>query len=219
MVARFDPHIAKLIEYWIPTQNRIWGNCPKISENNTDHSGSSRYVNIATMINLVQQQSCGIANVLQFSIQNHKQIWFTEWSENKIGKIEWNQKLPFSVETRPHKDLTVKRGETREIIVDVSYSTKRMPSIQSNNNQSLVSYISPPHLIVSGTFTPTGYLDNSSGFFDRQISKIPINKEGEAEIRFSFTPHMTLKPGEYTIMLGAANDYVAVSKALKIKVT
>jgi hypothetical protein len=76
-------------------------------------------------------------------------------------------------------------------------------------------------LIVSGTFTPTGYLNNSSGFFDRQISKIPINKEGngKAEVHFSFTPHMTLKPGEYTMMVGAADDSVVVSKALKIKVT
>ena len=115
--------------------------------------------------------------------------------------------------------MTVKRGETREIIVDVSYSTKGIPSKQSNNNQSIVSCISPPHLIVSGTFTPTGYLDNSSGFFDRQISEIPINNEEKAEIHFSFTPHMTLKPGEYTMMLGAANNDVAVSKALKIRVT
>lgn len=163
----------------------------------------------------------GIANVLQFSVQNHKQIWFTEWSENKIGKINANQKLPFSVETKPHRDLTVKRGETREIMVDVSYSTKGIPSIQSNNNQSLVSHISPPHLIVSGTFTPTGYLDNSSGFFDRQISKIPINKEGngKAEVHFSFTSHMTLKPGDYTMLVSAADDSVVVSKALKIRVT
>src|SRR5581483_3267995 len=114
MVARFDPNTMKLIEYWIPTQNRIWGNCPNISENSTDHNGSG-YVNIATTINLVQHQSCGIANVLQFSAQNHKQIWFTEWSENKIGKIDANRKLPFSVETKPHSDLTIKRGETREI--------------------------------------------------------------------------------------------------------
>lgn len=220
MVARFDPNTMKLIEYWIPTQNRIWGNCPNITENNTDHNGS-RYVNIATTINLVQHQSCGIANVLQFSVQNHKQIWFTEWSENKIGKIDANRKLPFSVETKPHSDLTIKRGETREIIVYISYSTKGILSKQSNNNQSLVSYISTPHLIVSGTFTPTGYLNNSSGFFDRQISKIPINKEGngKAEVHFSFTPHMTLKPGEYTMMVGAADDSVVVSKALKIKVT
>lgn len=221
MVARFNPHTLKLIEYWIPTQNRIWGNCPNISKYNTDNSSSSSgsYVNIAVTLNLVQQQSCGIANVLQFSIHDHRQVWFSEWSENKIGKIEENQNIPFSIETKPNKDLTVKRGETYEIIVYVGYSNGGQS--RSHNNQSSVSYIStPPHLIVSGSFTPTGHLGNSSGFFDKQISNIQLHKKGKVEeVHFYFTPSMTLKPGEYTMMLGIADDSVAVSKALKINVT
>ncbi len=62
-IARFDPVTNTLYEYWIPTQNRLWGDCPPSSK------------------------TCGIANVLQFSNGENGQTWFTELSENKIGSI------------------------------------------------------------------------------------------------------------------------------------
>ncbi len=43
------------------------------------------------------------------ALQNN-QIWFTEWSENKIGKIYAAKKLPFSIITSPQKELSVNRG-------------------------------------------------------------------------------------------------------------
>ena len=63
MIARFDPVNNTLYEYWIPTQDRLWGDCPPSSK------------------------ACGIANVLQFSRGANGQTWFAEWSENKIGSI------------------------------------------------------------------------------------------------------------------------------------
>jgi virginiamycin B lyase len=42
-IARFQPSDKTLYEYWIPTQNRLWGNCPPTS------------------------RTCGVANALQFS--------------------------------------------------------------------------------------------------------------------------------------------------------
>ncbi len=53
-----------------------------------------------------------------------KQIWFTEWSENKIGKIDVSDRhLPFSVgvsySESDSKELTIKRGESEKINVKV----------------------------------------------------------------------------------------------------
>ncbi len=62
-IARFDPVNNTLYEYWIPTQDRSWG----------DWTPSSK--------------TCGIANVLQFARGENGQTWFTELSENKIGSI------------------------------------------------------------------------------------------------------------------------------------
>jgi len=99
-IARFDPVNNTLYEYWIPTQDRLWGDCP----------GSSK--------------TCGIANVLQFSRGEHGQTWFTEWSENKIGSIapithNSNLQLPFSVSTSPQQ-LTIRRGQSVEIKLNIS---------------------------------------------------------------------------------------------------
>jgi virginiamycin B lyase len=101
-IARFDPVNSTLYEYWIPTQDRLWGDCPPSSK------------------------TCGIANVLQFARGENGQTWFTELSENKIGSIDpssYNNKgshqLPFSVSASPPK-LTIKSGESLEIKVNIS---------------------------------------------------------------------------------------------------
>ncbi|HYA84644.1 MAG TPA: hypothetical protein VEH06_14530 [Candidatus Bathyarchaeia archaeon] len=102
-IARFDPVTNTLYEYWIPTQNRLWGDCPPSSK------------------------TCGIANVLQFSNGENGQTWFTELSENKIGSIDpstyynnnGSHQLCFSVSTSP-SELTIKRGQSVEINLNIS---------------------------------------------------------------------------------------------------
>ena len=102
-IARFDPINNTLYEYWIPTQDRSWGDCPPSSK------------------------TCGIANVLQFSSGENGQTWFTELSENKIGSIassaynnnNGSHQLPFSVSASP-PELTIKRGQSVEIKVNIS---------------------------------------------------------------------------------------------------
>ena len=138
-IARFDPVTNTLYEYWIPTQNRLWGDCPPSSK------------------------TCGIANVLQFSNGENGQTWFTELSENKIGSIapststynnnNGNHQLPFSVSTSPPQ-LTIKRGQSVEIKVNISSGAS---SLSSDIN-----------MVSSGTFTPTGDLGNSTGSFSEQ---------------------------------------------------
>jgi virginiamycin B lyase len=186
-IARFDPSNMKLTEYWIPTQNRIWANCPP--SNNTNANGS---------------QKCGIANALQFSIRNNnKQVWFTEWSENKIGKLDTKSHLPFSVTISPQKELTIKRGETREIKVKV---TSTVPSSFAKSNI---------HMIASGTLTPTGDLGNSTGSFSQE--GFSINAGGKSkQVSFTFKPSLDLKPGHYVLMIGAENEAVTYLRAIKV---
>ena len=92
-IARFGPQTQTLVEYWIPSQNENWGNCPE---------GSA---------------TCGIANAVQFSVGPGGQAWFTEWSENKIGTVK-NPDAPFSVSAPG--EVTVEKGESVEVKVDVS---------------------------------------------------------------------------------------------------
>ena len=189
-MARFDPSNMKLTEYWIPTQNRLWGICSSGGNNN----GSN--------------QTCGIANVLQFSISNNnKQVWFTEWSENKIGKLDTKSHLPFSVVVSPQKELTIKRGESRDIKVKVTASHSASYFPKSN----IV------HMIASGTFTPTGDFGNSTGYFSQESFSINSDVKSK-QVTFTFRPSMDLTPGKYVLMIGAEDEAVSNLRAIKLNV-
>src|SRR5919112_1852357 len=136
-IARFDPSNMELIEYWVPTQNRLWGVCS--NDDNNSGSSSNNIVSINS-----NEETCGIANVLQFSIGQDGddgedyQVWFTEWSENKIGKLEVDDddgNLPFSITVfESDKELTIKRGEREEIQVRVKAAESPSSSSSSLDN-------------------------------------------------------------------------------------
>jgi virginiamycin B lyase len=171
-IGRFNPANMTLVEYWIPTQNKLFGLC---------NPGS---------------QTCGIGNVLQFSVGQNNQVWFTEWSEDKIGRVDTQKHLPFSVST-PIKELTIKKGESAEIKVTIN--------TPSNENVNMTA---------SGTFTPTGGLGNSTGSFSEESFSIAAGKP--KQVSFIFTPSVDLKPGDYMLMIGAENDAISYIMAVKI---
>jgi virginiamycin B lyase len=178
-IARFEPSNGTLYEYWIPTQDRQWGNCPPNS------------------------QTCGIANALQFSTAHNGQTWFTEWSENKIGNLTpYYKQLPFSVSVST-QELIIKRGQPVVIKVNVSGTTATLSN-------------STVKMIASGTFTPGGDLGNPTGSFSQEFFSIP-HMHSIKQVSFIFTPASDLKPGEYSLMLGAQNKEVGILKAVKVQ--
>lgn len=209
-IARFDPSNMKLIEYWVPTQNRLWGVCSNDDNNN---GGSNNNIISSNS----SKETCGIANVLQFSIgRDHDgedyQIWFTEWSENKIGKLEVDddddKNLPFSITVfESDKELTMERGEREKIQVRVK-AAESPPSSSSLDNI---------RMIASGTFTSTGDLGNSIGYFTEQ--SISMDAGEEREVSFTFIPSTDLKPGDYVLMIGAENNSISYLRAIKIRIT
>ena len=215
-IGRFDPHDMTLIEYWVPSQNRLWGSC-----GSSDIDGSA------------SNQRCGIANVLQFSINpenhnynnnknsrhddnNHQNIWFTEWSENKIAKVNADHKLlPFSVtlSSIPHnKEITIKRGESKEINVKVIPKDSSSLSTISGN-----MYI---HMIASSTFTSTGDFGNSTALFSKEWLSIDKESDNNSnhDVSFTFTPSKDLKPGQYILMIGAEDDAISYQRAIKLRI-
>jgi virginiamycin B lyase len=120
------PSNMTLIEYWIPTQDRQWGLCPPQTT----------------------AEDCGIANALQFSAGGgkNKEVWFTEWSENKIGRLNGEEKLPVLVSIPNAQALdttTIKKGQPIEVKVDLK--------ALSNNTTSI-------KMLSAGTFTQNGAL-------------------------------------------------------------
>jgi virginiamycin B lyase len=208
-IARFDPSNMKLIEYWVPTQNRLWGVC-----SNDDNNGGIG--NNSIISSNSSKQTCGIANILQFSIGQDRdgedyQIWFTEWSENKIGKLEVDddddRTLPFSITAfESDKELTTERGEREKIQIRVKATESPLSSSSLDNIR----------MIASGTFTSTGDLGNSIGYFTEQ--SISMDAGEEREVSFTFIPSTDLKPGDYVLMIGAENDSISYLRAIRITV-
>jgi virginiamycin B lyase len=74
------------------------------------------------------------------------------------------------------------------------------------------------HMIVSGTFTPTGDLGNSTANFNKNSFTIDTSKNIE-KITLIFTPSTDLNPGKYTLMVGAENNAVSLLKAIPLNIT
>jgi virginiamycin B lyase len=229
-MGRFNPNDMTLIEYWVPSQNRLWGSCSSNSNNNIAINNTNDIQNMSSETN---DQSCGIANVLQFSMNTEthsddnddgeskhngkdQNIWLTEWSENKIAKVNANhQLLPFSVAVPsiPHnKEITINRGESKEIKVKV------IP--EESSSFSTISGNLNIHMIASSTFTPTGDFGNSVALYSQQWLLITSEEDhnSDHEVSFTFTPSMGLKPGHYMLMLGAENDAVSYLRAIRVHV-
>ena len=182
-IATFIPSNMTLIEYWIPTQDRQWGLCPP----------------------QIIAKDCGIANALQFSAggKNNQEIWFTEWSENKIGRLNGEENLPLLVSISNAQALgtTIKKGQPIEVKVDLK--------ALSNNNTSI-------NMLSAGPFTQNGAVGNSTGVFSEQSF---VLKPGESkQVSFIFTPAADLKSGQYMLMVGAETGPVSILRAVKINV-
>jgi virginiamycin B lyase len=172
-MARFDPEELALIEYWVPSQNRAWTLCPP------------------------EVTACGIANVMQFAVDPNNQVWFTEWTENKIAKLDASKQVPVSVLTPA--DVAVSRGESTEIKVNLTASSDF-----------------GGQMMAAGTFTPNGALGNSTGIFSEE--SVSLSSGGSKEVSYTFTAADNLDQGQYIIMLGVGNDDVSYVKAVRVNI-
>jgi virginiamycin B lyase len=172
-IARFDPEELALIEYWVPSQNRAWTLCSP------------------------EATACGIANVMQFAVNDDNQLWFTEWTENKIAKLDGSKQVPISVSTPA--EVAVSRGESTEIRVAVTASTDFSGE-----------------MMAAGTFTPNGALGNSTGIFSE--GSVSLSSGDSKEVSYTFTAADALDPGQYMIMLGTGNEDFSYMKAVRVNI-
>ncbi len=234
-ISKFDPSEQELVEYWIPSQNNQWGNCEEEMRSDVQDSiGESHN----------RMKNCGIANVLNFALMESdereedeeeeedtkdavEEVWFTEWSTNKIGRIDVTKDLPFDLEIQESdKDLTIKRGESEKIKMVVAMDPKYENDDDDDDKQTSITgqseYGDFITMRAAGTFTSTGYLGNSSGYFDVPLISSDNNDNDdnnlEQEVSFVLSPSINTIPGEYTLMLGAEDESVSISKAVKIHV-
>lgn len=194
-IAHFLPNNDTLIEYWIPSQNKLFSQC-----------------------NPQNMDVCGIANALQLSVGSSKasnfggntfplsgsrsdEVWFTEWSENKIGRVNSSYSLPFSVDASP-QEITARKGTTASVDLSITPS----PSLSAAR----------VNMTASATFTPTGDFGNSTWSFSEASVLL---EHGKSEIvKFVISPSTDLAAGKYILMLGAEDSSVTYMKTIAINI-
>lgn len=175
-IAVFDPKTETLVEYFIPTQNPNWGSCEGYNE------------------------ACGIANTLQFTLAPDGKVWFTEWSESKIGVLDPNLSLPIKLDI-VNNDVKVSHGDNAKIELKVTANEKLSSDVDMR---------------ISGTVTPAGRLFNMTAQFSEQ--KLRFSEPSMQPVTLALVPHDGLKPGEYRITVSANYNEVTYSKIVRLTV-
>jgi virginiamycin B lyase len=161
-LAVFDIENESLVEYLVPSQNPNWGDCGDKSE-------------------------CGIAQVFGFQIAQDT-IWFTEWVENNIGKVDLGKPLTTTLSVS-NKQVTIPRGQTMpiEIIVNTNTDTKILSKTTSDFSDIIVKI-------------PNTTISNSQS--------IPL----------SIVTSPSALPGVYKVVLSARTADVTVSEFITVTI-
>ncbi len=173
----FDESTMTMLEYFVPTQNPRWGACEGYSE------------------------PCGIANPLQFTIAPDGRVWFTEWSEGRIGVLNPNLPLPVSLEVvNDDRPMMVEQGA--ELNLDIAITA----------HEDLDSGV---EMRLSGTMTPSGQLSNMLVSFSEPI--VAFDGPSTKTVNLKLVP-TDLEPGDYRITVSAKYKEVTYSKMVEITV-
>ena len=175
-MSSFDPNNLTLVEYWIPSQNKLWGPCRDATS------------------------QCGISNALQFDVDKNNEVWFSEWSENKIGRVLTDKVLPLSVSVLP-SNFTLQKGGNEEVRINVT----------SNRNTTITA-----DMLAAGSFTTTGNLGNLSGVFSE--NSVRLEPGQTKQISLIVTPTQQLEAGNYTLMVGAEISDASVLRTVQITI-
>jgi hypothetical protein len=120
-------------------------------------------------------------------VDDNDNVWFTEWTANKIAVLNSHKQVPFNI-ILSERDISVERGGEKEI------------SVMLQLNGSLDS---PVTLYASGTTTGTGVTNGLSVSFEpAELSTQQRNSTLTLKVKSS------LPPGVYTLMVGGRYNEV-----------
>ena len=161
-LAVFDMEKESLIEYHVPSKNPNWADCG-------------------------DQSDCGIAQVFGFDVAGEK-IWFTEWVENNIGKVDLAKPLSTEISSSV-KQLTIQKGDTTSLNVTIS----------TNQNVEILTK-------ATSEFSDITIKTPLSKISDSQTVPISISASESA------------LPGTYKVIISARSSDVTVSEFITVKI-
>ena len=198
------------LPYWnLIKDNRVWFN---------EHEGNAMaYFDIENMTLIEYQIPTrgeiwgNTSNPLKFDLDNRGSAWFTEWTENKIGKLDSGKlgKLPLWLSVSKNKvelDTQSLRGDQLEILVHPNRTDLEKPVTMT----------------VASSVSHSGRLWNMTGDFSENEFSFVEGRNGEEDpysITLWLEPSKDLQPGNYTVTIGARYDSVTYNKVIDMQVS
>ncbi|MDN5845423.1 MAG: hypothetical protein L0H53_04020 [Candidatus Nitrosocosmicus sp.] len=184
------------------------------------------------------------SNPLRFAIDDHGSVWFTEWTENKLGVIskEKIEQIPISVYTSKDKiriDSSNNIGDSVEVYVSKSNSQALDGS--SSSSDGLSNYTTTQNsnsefndsanitMFVTSSKSDTGELSNLTSKFSTKNFTIestnPRSEINATEVirtyntTLDINPAEGLEPGNHTLTISARyNNDLTVSKIIDMEI-
>lgn len=214
------------LPYWnIAKDDKIWFN---------EHEGNAIAYFDPVNSTLVEYQipTKGISwgntsNPLKFTIDDGGSVWFTEWSENKIGVLQSDKMTDLPLWLTVSKDsltLDASSGRGDKLMIHLYPNSIYL---KEKNKVNKLTFDTPIKIITATSITPSGklwnittdsdndtiYLDNSNMTDSNSYDNSPYSIEMEVK------PIKGLTQGNYTLTIGARYESVSYSKIIDLVVT
>lgn len=175
------------------------------------------------------------SNPLKFAVDNNGSIWFTEWTENKIGviKSEKINQLPIILSTSKDKivldsDSVNGKGDTIDLYLYKKIMNNTISNGSSSSNTSLLTNESfydedtNINMFVTSSMSKSGQLLNISGTFTQDqfpVSDISFDEPLKITLAVNSTSE-SVAPGNHTLTISAryGND-ITYSKIIDLIIT
>lgn len=238
---RFDPKSSQITKYStsLPTSRNDTTTLPywniakddKIWFNEHEGNAIAYFDTINSTLVEYQIPTKGIlwgntSNTLKFTMDNRGSIWFTEWSENKIGVLQSSKitDLPFWLTLSKNNitlDASSGRGDKLMIYV---YPNSTYFREHSKDNKLIPD--GPVKITTATSITPSGKLWNITTNFDNDTIYLDNGNMTDSKnyhnnqysINMEIKPIKGLHPGNYTLTLGARYESVSYSKIIDLVV-
>jgi virginiamycin B lyase len=226
----FEPKTEKIVKYStsLPTSRNSTTTLPYYNTYRNgklwfnEHEGNTIAYFDITNSTLVEYQipSRGeiwgnTSNPLQFTLDNNGSVWFTEWTENKIGLLdsEKAKNLPLWVSVPAN-------GTTINLDKEKYKGGKSIKIFVYPNRSNLDAEIKgePVQMTVAGTMSYTGKLWNLTGEFSKKRFYFPEGSTDPQIVTLKLTPDQDLVPGNYMLTVGARYGTVTYSKMIDLNV-
>ena len=168
------------------------------------------------------------SNPLRFVFDNNGSVWFTEWTENKIGVIHKEKMNNLPIILSPSKnnislDKALGKGDSVDILI---YKNNSNPLI-NNSNKSLTNQsstqLSNITMFATSSISKIGSLLNMTGSFSPDRFYITnddtSNSSQPLKTILKIEPSKDVVPGNYTLTISARyNNEVTYSKIIDLNI-